>query len=185
MRLAVAGRANGFGPHGRSIPAAAFLAETAVSGSTRRVIMKKVQALLSRYKLVWVVLLCAMALLFFSAATTHAAPANACGGYHYVQKGETLYSISKWYGVPIQAMMQANPSIPHPSLIYAGTYLYIPCGPGDPGTGGGCRYLHYVAWGQTLNEIALHYMVSPYAIAQANGITDLDLIYAGESLCIP
>ena len=149
--------------------------------------MKKVQRLLSRYKLVWVVLLCAISLLFLSAATTQAAPVNACGGYHFVQRGETLYSISRQYGVTIPAMMHANPGIPNPNRIYAGTWLYIPCGPvgsGGPGIGP-CRYVHYVAWGQTLGEIALHYWVSPYAIAQANGITDLDLIYAGSSLCIP
>ncbi len=145
--------------------------------------MKKVQRLLSRYELVWVILLCAVALLFFSAATTNAAPAGACGGYHFVQPGETLYSISKMYGVSIMDMMHANPGIPHPTLIYAGTYLYIPCGPMDPS--GYCRYVHYVGWGQTLGEIAQQYMVSPYAIAQVNGITDPDLIYAGESLCIP
>lgn len=148
--------------------------------------MEKVRRSLVRYKLIWVILLCAMALLLLSAATTHAAPANACGGYHFVQRGETLYSISKWYGVTIPAMMQAN-GITNPNRIYAGTYLYIPCGPGGPGTGGPgpCRYVHYVAWGQTLGEIALHYWVSPYAIAQANGISNLDLIYAGEPLCIP
>ena len=147
--------------------------------------MKKVWHSLYRYKLIWIVLLCAMTLLIFSTATTHAAPANACGGYHFVQKGETLYSISRSYGVTIPAMMQANPMISNPNRIYAGTYLYIPCGPGGPGTGGPCRYVHYVAWGQTLNEIAIHYWVSPYAIAQANGITNPDLIYAGEPLCIP
>ncbi len=146
--------------------------------------MKKVQRLLVRYKLVWVVLLCAMALLFLSAATTQAAPQNSCGGYHYVQQGETLYSISKRYGVSIPAMMQANPSIPHPNLIYAGTWLYIPCGSAGPSPGP-CRHVHYVAWGQTLGEIAQHYRVSPYAIAQANGISNYDLIYAGTGLCIP
>jgi LysM repeat protein len=147
--------------------------------------MKKVRRSLSRYKLVWVILLCAVALLFLSAATTHAAPQNSCGGYHFVQRGETLYSISKWYGVSIQAMMRANPGIRNPNRIYAGTWLYIPCGSGGPGTGGPCRNVHYVAWGQTLGEIARHYRVSPYAIAQANGISNLDLIYAGQSLCIP
>jgi len=147
--------------------------------------MKKVTLLLSGHKLVWVALLCAVAILFLSAATTQAAPMNSCGGYHYVQRGETLYSISSRYGVSISAMMQANPGIPYPNLIYAGTYLYIPCGPG-PGPGPApCRYVHYVAWGQTLGEIAQHYMVSPYAIMQANGISNPNLIYAGTSLCIP
>jgi LysM repeat protein len=147
--------------------------------------MKKVRRSLSRYKLVWVILLCAMALLFLSAATTHAAPQNSCGGYHFVQRGETLYSISRQYGVTVPALMRANPAIRNPNRIYAGTWLYIPCGSGGPGTGGPCRYVHYVQWGQTLGEIALHYHVSPYAIAQVNGISNPDLIYAGESLCIP
>ena len=146
--------------------------------------MKKVQRLLVRYKLVWVVLLCAVALLFLSAATTHAAPQNSCGNYHYVQRGETLYSISRRYGVSIRAMMHANPGIPHPNLIYAGTRLYIPCGSSGPPPGS-CRHVHYVAWGQTLGEIAQHYRVSPYAIAHANGISNYDLIYAGTALCIP
>ncbi len=141
--------------------------------------MKKFRRSLSRYKIVWVILFCVVALLFLSAATTHAAPQNSCGSYHYVQRGETLYSISKWYGVSIPAMMRANPSIHNPNRIYAGTWLYIPCGPGA------CQHVHYVQWGQTLGEIAQHYRVSPYAIAQVNGITNPDLIYAGESLCIP
>ena len=146
--------------------------------------MKTVQRLLVRYELVWVVLLCAVALLFLSAATTHAAPQNSCGNYHFVQRGETLYSISKRYGVSIPAMMRANPGIPHPDLIYAGTWLYIPCDSGGHPVRP-CRHVHYVAWGQTLGEIAMHYRVSPYAIAHANGISNYDLIYAGTGLCIP
>lgn len=156
--------------------------------------MKKVLYLLSRYKVIWVIVLCALALFIFSAATTYAAPANACGGYHYVQKGDTLYSISKQYGVNMMAIMRAN-NIPNADRIYAGTYLYIPCGPGvPPGPGGpglpgpggpGCRYVHHIQWGQTLGEIARHYRVSPSAIAQANGIGNPDLIYAGTPLCIP
>jgi spore germination protein len=147
--------------------------------------MKRVQHSLSRTRMVWIVLLCVMALLLLSAATSHAAPQSACGNYHYVQRGETLFSISMQYGVSIPAVMQANPAIGNPNRIYAGTYLYIPCGPGGPGVGGPCRQMHYVAWGQTLGEIALFYRVNPYAIAQANGIQNLDLIYAGEHLCIP
>jgi spore germination protein len=151
--------------------------------------MKKVLRSLSQYKLVWVVLLCMVALLFFSAATTQAAPQTTCGVYHFVQRGETLYSISRQYGVLMMDIMRAN-GIRNADRIYAGTYLYIPCGnsgPGGPGVPGGpgCRHVHYVQWGQTLNEIALYYRVHPHAIARVNGIYNLDLIYAGETLCIP
>lgn len=147
--------------------------------------MKKIQYYLSRNKIILILLFCAFAILMLSASSSYAAPENACGGYHYIQRGETLYSISKQYGVTMAAMMQANPHIQSPNVIYADTYLYIPCGPGDIGTGGLCSFTHYVAWGQTLGEIALYYRVNPYAIAQANGITNLNLIYAGEPLCIP
>ena len=103
-----------------------------------------------------------------------------------VQWGDTLSQIARDYGVTVQAIMRVNPQIRNPDLIYAGSVLYIPLhGGGGPGTGGRCRYLHYVNWGQTLNEIAWYYRVSPYAIAQANNIWNLDLIYAGTYLCIP
>ncbi len=147
--------------------------------------MKNLLHSLSRFKMVWIVLLCVMALLLLSAATSYAAPQSACGTYHHVQRGETLFSISRQYGVSMAAIMRANPVIRDPNRIYAGTFLYIPCGPGDPGTGGRCSRMHYVARGQTLGEIALFYRVNPYAIAQANGIHNLDLIYAGDYLCIP
>ena len=147
--------------------------------------MKQLKDSHSRYKMVWIVLLCVVALMFLTAATSYAAPQSACGGYHYVQRGETLFSISVQYGVSMPALMKANPAIRNPNLIYAGTYLYIPCGSGGPGMGGQCSHVHFVTRGQTLGEIALLYRVNPYAIAQANGIHNLDLIYAGEHLCIP
>lgn len=151
--------------------------------------MKNYYRSLLPYKFVWIALLCAMMLLFLSAASTQAAPASACGGQHLVQQGETLYSISVQYGVSVQALMQANPYIHNPNRIYAGTWIYIPCGSpppsGPPPVHGSCRYVHYVAWGQTLNQIALHYMVNPQLIMHANGISNPNLIYAGTGLCIP
>ncbi|MDX1417539.1 MAG: LysM peptidoglycan-binding domain-containing protein [Candidatus Promineifilaceae bacterium] len=147
--------------------------------------MKKIQNHLLSHKMIWVVIVGVLAVLLLSAASSHAAPENQCGGYHYIQRGETLYSIGKQYGVSIPALMRANPHIRNADRIYADTYLYIPCGPGDGGTGGLCRQVHHVAWGETLSEIGLKYRVSPYAIAQANGIRNLDLIYAGQTLCIP
>lgn len=147
--------------------------------------MKKVRNLISQKWLFLVILSCALMILMFSAGTSSAAPENACGGYHYVQKGETLFLISKQYGVPIPALMQANPGIPNPNLIYAGTYIFIPCGPGGPGTGGPCQSVHVIAWGESLSEIAWNYGVSQNAIARANGIANPNLIFAGQSLCIP
>ncbi len=57
--------------------------------------------------------------------------ASASGGYslncqwHYVDWGETLYSISRYYGVPIYAIMKAN-HLYDPDYIQGATYLCIP-----------------------------------------------------------
>jgi LysM repeat protein len=42
-----------------------------------------------------------------------------------------------------------------------------------------------VRWGDTLNSIAWRTGVSAWAIAQANGIYNLNRIYAGQALWIP
>jgi LysM repeat protein len=50
----------------------------------------------------------------------------------------------------------------------------------------GCRYYHYVQWGQTLSGIAWHYGTTIQSILYANpSITNPNLIYAGSTLCIP
>ena len=134
----------------------------------------------------WLALLSVMVLLVSVSAVSYAAPAEANGSYYVVQKGDTLYSIANRFGTTIASIMRANPQITNPDIIYAGATIFVPYpGPGGPGTGGPCRFVHYVRWGQTLSEIALHYRVQPQAIMQANGIQNPDLIYAGASLCIP
>lgn len=147
--------------------------------------MKKIKILPNGFRIILVAIICMMAFLFLTAATAEAAPQGTCGGYHYIEKGETMYSISKHYGVPIAALMNANPHVMNANRIYWGTYLFIPCAPGGPGMGGQCQAMHKVTKGETLSEIAKHYMVNPWYLAQVNGIHNLDLIYAGEVLCIP
>lgn len=49
---------------------------------------------------------------------------------------------------------------------------------------GGGSY-HKVHYGETLYSIARHYQVSPYRIAEVNGLYDLNYIYAGQVLYIP
>lgn len=48
-----------------------------------------------------------------------------------------------------------------------------------------CASYHTVAWGETLYKIGLKYGLLWTTIAKANNITDGDLIYAGQKLCIP
>jgi LysM repeat protein len=142
----------------------------------------QMQQLLTRRRFFLFVLFAVLAAFLFTAATSQAAPEQSCGFYHYVQRGETLTKIAWRYGVPVSAIMSANPHIPNPNLIYAGTYIFIPCGGGQ---GGRCSQVHYVSYGETLSQIAWRYRVSPYAIMRANNIHNPNLIYAGTSLCIP
>ncbi|MCB8988500.1 MAG: LysM peptidoglycan-binding domain-containing protein [Ardenticatenaceae bacterium] len=143
-----------------------------------------------RKQKVLLVLLLAFVLLLGLTATTQAAPTQQAGGvYHTVRWGETLSGIARYYGTTTQAIMAANPQIWNPNLIFAGTVLFIPSGyvppapPPPPQTY--CRYYHTVQYGDNLNRISAWYGSNPWSIAQANHIYNLNLIYAGQVLCIP
>jgi LysM repeat protein len=67
-----------------------------------------------------------LAFLLGSVAIVSAAPAQSEGHYHVVRYGETLSGIAYHYGVSPHAILQSNPYIYNPNLIYAGMSLYIP-----------------------------------------------------------
>ncbi len=137
-------------------------------------------------------------------ATTTPPPASCdFQGYHMVRAGETIYSIGRAYATKPSAIASCN-GIVNPSKIYVGTKLGIPYAtwspvpPGptasrqfDPGGGTppppapGCRYYHKVVYGENLTIIGMKYGVSIWAIARANDINNLNLIFAGDTLCIP
>jgi LysM repeat protein len=105
------------------------------------------------------------------------------GAVHIVQRGETLSGIAARYGVNMWALAHAN-HIANPSRIYAGQRLVIAAGYPAPHWGGG-GVIHVVQRGQTLSGIACRYGVSVWAIANANGICNPNIIYAGQRLVIP
>ena len=106
-----------------------------------------------------------------------------CVAYHTVRFGDTLNSISRYYGVSVQALMTAN-GIANPNLIYAGQTLCIPgSAPYPPKPPCGTYYT--VQWGDTLSSIAARYGVSVYAIMQANNMANPNYIYAGMILYVP
>lgn len=47
-------------------------------------------------------------------------------GIYIVRKGDTLWGISKRFGVPLRQLIAANPKIRNPNLIYPGDRVTIP-----------------------------------------------------------
>ncbi len=142
--------------------------------------------------------LCAMLVI---AAMIGAAPALAQESgqtTHVVQPGENLFRIALRYGVSVDAILAAN-DLSSANLVYAGQVLVIPAGevplPGEATqpeapapattteTSGGAT--HTVARGETLFSLARQYGVTINAILEANGMTDPNRIYAGQTLTIP
>lgn len=112
---------------------------------------------------------------------SQAASPQADGFWHTVRAGETLFSIGRQYGVNPFAICQAN-ALYNCNSIWAGQRLRIPSyGPQEPY----CSAYHTVQRGQTLYSIGRHYGVSPWTIAQANRLHNMNYIYAGQRLCIP
>jgi LysM repeat protein len=101
---------------------------------------------------------------------------------HVVQIGENLFRISLKYGTTVEAIAAAN-NIINPNLVYAGQQLTIQGGQ-TPGGSTGVRY-HVVQPGETLWSIAMRYGTTPWNIAAANGIANINFIYAGRTLRIP
>lgn len=116
---------------------------------------------------------------------------------HVVQPGENLFRIALRYGVSVQAVAQAN-NLANPNLIYVGQSLKIPAaGTTPPPTNqptttpatqtpppaSGSTYT--VAAGDNLSRIAQRFGTTVPAIAQANNIANVNLIYVGQVLKIP
>ncbi len=127
--------------------------------------------------------------------------AAAGGTYHTVRQGQTLFGIGRQYGVSPYYIAQVN-NLTNPDCIYADQVLYIPAEVSRPSypnknydygcnyycgdnNGGYNRTSHTVAYGETLSSIGYKYGVSAWAIASANGLYNIDCIYAGQTLYIP
>ncbi|GJM42768.1 MAG: hypothetical protein DHS20C20_30500 [Ardenticatenaceae bacterium] len=112
--------------------------------------------------------------------------------------GDTLSQIANRFGVTLPTILQANPQISNPNLIFVGQELEIPTDmtptatptappnitptPTQPSTG---SQTYIVQPGDTLSAIARRFNTTVSAIAQASGIRNINLIYVGQRLTIP
>jgi LysM repeat protein len=104
---------------------------------------------------------------------------------HVVQRGDTLYSLGRRYGVPWQTLMTYN-NLPDTTNLEVGQILRIPA---EAGTAGGSardgETLYTVQQGDNLYEIGLLYGMNWKRIAERNGLTDPGQIFVGQVLSIP
>ncbi|MFC4766077.1 LysM peptidoglycan-binding domain-containing protein [Effusibacillus consociatus] len=93
---------------------------------------------------------------------------------HVVQRGETLWLISRRYNVTICPIVQAN-ELPNPDQLVVGQALVIPIR----------DQMHVVKPCENLWMIARRYGTTVESIVRANRIVNPSLIYAGQVLRIP
>lgn len=122
-----------------------------------------------------------------------AVPGGHPGGGHcfnyIIKPGDTLSRIAAWNNDTVYGIASRN-YIANPDMIRASQSISV-CPSGGGGGGnpppptGQCKLQHYVKPGETLSGIAWMYGLSTYVLQQANGLSNPNLIYAGQSLCIP
>ena len=142
--------------------------------------------------------------------TAEGAPTASPTPFSYVvEQGDTLSSIALQFGVQPGVLIEVN-NIMDPNNLAVGTPLLIPgytsaapaAGSGESagsdtgdtaggdtaGTAAGAAgsyVTHVVQPGESLGQIAAEYGVDPVALADANNITNGNLIRVGQQLVIP
>jgi lysozyme len=109
-----------------------------------------------------------------SGTPTYYPPASS--GAYTVQWGDTLAIIAARYGVTVNDLLAANPTIWNASYIYAGQAINIPAV---------VPVYHTVQSGQTMRAIAALYGTTVYSLQLLNPqIYNINWIYAGQAIRI-
>ncbi|GAA2821277.1 LysM peptidoglycan-binding domain-containing protein [Lactococcus raffinolactis] len=105
-----------------------------------------------------------------------AAPATNVSQTHIVQYGENLSTIAVKYGTTWQELARIN-ALSNPNIIYQGQSLNV-VGGQSVAKSSYC----VVEYGDTLSGIAAQFGTTVESLISANGISNPDLIYAGQVL---
>jgi len=90
---------------------------------------------------------------------------------HILEKGETLYALSRKYSVPVPLLLERN-KISDAGKIAAGQKIYIP-------------ETYTIQKGDTLYSIAKKFSVTVDALRKANSISDSAVLKVGKLLIVP
>ena len=110
-------------------------------------------------------------------------------GYHVVQKNETLYGISRLYGVSVNEIVRMN-GIPNPNRLSPCTKLRIGNAASTTVVNTGSSSedwrtttgVHVVSRGETIYQLAKRYGYTTSRFRAMNGLGVNDPIYIGQSL---
>lgn len=94
---------------------------------------------------------------------------------HTVAQGETLWGIAQTYGINVNTIIGANPSV-SPSRLQVGQVVKVLSVDG---------VLHEVRAGDTVSGLASRYKVDASKIVAANALTDPGSLKVGQQLIIP
>jgi len=102
-------------------------------------------------------------------------PPPATGGTYTVQSGDTLKKIAARFGTTLDAILQVNPQIANPNLIYVGQVINLPVS----------ATTYVVQRGDTLKIIAVRFGTTVSNLLALNpSIKNADLIYVGQVIRI-
>ena len=113
-------------------------------------------------------------------------PPKCTKGFLYtVTQNDSLYFIANRFNLTTGDILEVNPQIKHPDILYVGQQICIPLPvPEPPACPNG--YLYTVEKGETLASIALKFALTPQDILRANPqIVDPNVIFQGQKICIP
>lgn len=120
-------------------------------------------------------------------------------GTYAVKAGDTLYALAQRYGTTVDNFVAVN-AITETTRLSIGQILNVPASTvpsqpqvpttpsvptPNPVTPPAAGSYYFVQYGDTMYRIAARYGVNVYDLAEANGILNLNRIYAGQILRIP
>lgn len=126
-----------------------------------------------------ILFVCALTLFFITSFSF------AADIVHVVEKGDTMYSISRKYGVSVDEICAAN-NISNASKVKLGQKIRIPQKSAISSADKKTPYTDYLVQpGDTLFSIAKNYSTSVAAIRSANNMSETATLRSGQRLKIP
>ncbi len=112
-----------------------------------------------------------------SGSTPTSAPSGQLTTYT-VQRGDTLSSIARKFGVTASAIIAVNPGI-NANRIFPGQVINMPF------NNSGVKKTYVVQGGDNLRKIAAKFNTTIAVLQQLNGLSDPNKIFVGQTLVVP